>query len=397
MPNKIQGWIAWLITTLFVVYSFCLATAAATFSDAIKTSLKASNVGISLASGAFILGFACMQIPAGYLLDKYNTRYVVSAGVLLLALGNLLISFSNTLLLFAGANLLQGIGGAFAFIAAGVVISQWFAAKKFPILFGLTQTFSCGMAALLHYFFTLALANHSWNMLYRGLALFGAILFILSLLWVKNPSANKNVKTISLKKSLAAVTKNTQIWLCAIAAATSFGIVLAYGSFWFVQIQKYYAVANLEAVIIGGMVFFGLSIGTPLFGWLSNKIKSRIVVIHTTLIFGTMALLLGIYLPHFNIKTLIIIKIVSFFIGFFLSGAMLFYTVVSEISSNTTRGLALSVTNTVVFLFNALMMFMPYLFITTLSKEFFTYLWLLPFCTLFSIFLVYFIKDTYQK
>src|SRR5579883_1175267 len=83
----IYGMLIWFIVTLFVVYSFCLNTAAAVFSDAIKTSLHADNVGASMATGAFILGFACMQIPAGYLLDKFNARYVVSSGVFLLALG----------------------------------------------------------------------------------------------------------------------------------------------------------------------------------------------------------------------------------------------------------------------------------------------------------------------
>ena len=75
---------------------------------------------------------------------------------------------------------------------------------------------------------------------------------------------------------------------------------------------------------------------------------------------------------------------------------MLFYTVVSEISSDNTRGVAISFLNTAVFLFNTLMLFIPYLFVTPISKEFFTYLWVFPFCTLMSILLLYFIKDTYR-
>jgi hypothetical protein len=110
-----------------------------------------------------------------------------------------------------------------------------------------------------------------------------------------------------------------------------------------------------------------------------------------------MALLLGLYLPHFNIDTLIITNVVSFFIGFFLSGSMLFYTMVSEISSNQTRGVAISVLNTAVFLFNTLMLFIPYLFLTAFSKEFFTYLWVLPFFIVLSLLLLYFIKDTYSS
>ena len=395
MRNK-YGYIVWFVTTLFVIYSFCLNTAAAVFFTAIQTTLHASNLEVSLASGAFILGFACMQIPAGYLLDKFNARFVVSAGVLLLTCGNAIASFTDHLIIFAIANFIQGLGASFAFIAAAILISQWFSSKTFPILFGFTQTISCTSAGIIHYYFIILLKTHTWNAIYHGLAIFGFILWILTLLLVKTPAAYKQLTTISLKQSLSKVLHNKQIWLCSIAAATSFGVLLAYASFWYMPIQTYYSIENWQAVIISGMIFFGIAIGTPFSGWISNKFKSRIMIIHITLVLGVMALILGIYLPHYKINTLIIIKTISFFIGFFLSGSMLFYTIVNEISPASTRGVAISFLNTLVFLFNTLLLFIPYLFVTAISKEFFTYLWILPCSALFSILLLYFIKDSFS-
>lgn len=395
MPNKIYGSIVWFVTTLFVIYSFCLNTAAAVFAGTIQATLHATNFDVSLATGAFILGFACMQIPAGYLLDRFNARFVVSTGVFLLAVGNAMAAFSDTLIVFTLANILQGVGASFAFIAAAILIAQWFSGRVFPILFGLTQTISCVSAGIIHYYFTVLLQTHTWNEVYQGLSLFGFALLLLTLLLVKTPVNYKRPVAISLRKSLSIVLENKQIWLCSIAAATSFGVLLAYASVWYLQIQTYYAVENLDAMIISGMIFFGIGVGTPLLGWFSNIVTSRIMVIHVSLVLGTMALLLGVYLPHFKIDTLIIIKTISFFIGFLLSGSMLFYTVVSEISSDSTRGVAISFLNTGVFLFNTLMLFIPYLSITYISREFFTYLWILPFCTLISVLLLYFIKDTY--
>jgi MFS family permease len=397
MIKLINGYIVWLIVTLFVVYSFCLNTAAAVFSDSIKTSLHASNIGVSIAVGAFIIGFALMQIPAGYLLDKYNARFVVSIGVLLLALGNIMISFANNVVFFSISNLIQGIGASFAFIASGIVISQWFSIKLFPILFGLTQTLSCVLSAVIHYYFSVALTTHSWNEIYQLLAICGGILFLLTLIFVRSPTDYARTENISLMHSLRMVLKNRQIILCAIAATTSFGTLLAYASFWYINVQKFYSVEMLDAVIISGMIFVGIGIGTPILGWISNLLKSRKLIIHVTLCLGTMFLLLCLFLPHYEIKTLAIIKIVSLFTGFFLSGSMMFYTVVSELSSNSTRGVALSVTNTGVFLFNTVMMFIPYMFITAISSMFFTYLWILPFFVIISILLNYFIKESYSE
>ncbi len=395
--TKVYGSIVWFIATLFVVYSFCLNTAAAVFAEAIKNSLNVSDLGVSIATAAFILGFACMQIPAGYLLDKFNARLVVSTGVFLLAIGNVCISFSENIVIYTLSNFLQGVGASFAFIAAAILVSQWFEEKVFPILFGLTQTLSCIAAGFIHYYFTLALTTHGWNKIYQVLAIFGFSLLILTVLIVKSPPGYKYDPNISLIKSLSLTIKNKQIWLCSIAGATSFGVLLAYAGFWYLRVQNYYAVDKLKAVIVSGMIFAGIGIGTPLLGWLSNVFKTRKMLIHLTICIGTMLLLLGIYMPHYDNHFLIIINIVSFFIGFFLSGSNLYYTMVSEIAKNKSRGVALSILNTSVFIFNTLMLFIPYIFITTLSKDFFTYLWILPFFLIFSLLLLYFINETYSS
>lgn len=396
MKNSAYAVLVWFIVTLFVIYAFCLNTAASVFQNAISQSLHASNIEVSIAMGAFIVGFACMQIPAGYLLDKYNARYIVCLGIALLAAGNLLISFSDNIIMFSLANLVQGMGGSFAFIAAAVLISQWFSGKYFPILFGLTQTLSCVLSGVIHYVMAQRLSVSTWNSLYQYLAIYGFILFFLTFIFVKSPAAGPKLVSVSLKNSLLKVCRNKQIMLCAIATAASFGILLAYASFWSSNVQSFYLVKSTDALIISSLIFAGIGIGTPFFGYLSNLVQSRIMIIHLTLVLGTMMLLAGIYLPHFDSDSLVYIKITSFLIGFLLSGSMLFYTVVSEIATDSTRGVALSVTNTGAFLMNAMMMFIPYLFITKISKMFFTYLWILPFSIMFSILVLYFIKESYR-
>jgi MFS family permease len=336
-----------------------------------------------------------MQIPAGYLLDRFNARYVVSAGVLLLAAGTYLASISNSIVMFGISNLIQGMGGSFAFIAAAVLISQWFSNKNFPIMFGLTQTLSCICAGVIHSVMANQLLVTTWNTLYQFLSICGLLLFIISIIVIKSPKDRVLIQQNSLGSSLMTVFKNKQIMLCAIAAATSFGILLAYASFWYMSVEKFYAVKVSNAYFISALIFAGIGIGTPVLGFVSNWLQTRIVVIHVTLVLGTMCLLAGIYLPHFDTQSLLLIKIISFLIGFLLSGSMLFYTMVSELSSDSTRGVALSVTNTGAFMLNALMMFIPYLFITSSSTQFFSYLWILPCFILIAILLVYFIKDTF--
>lgn len=391
--ENLRSYLVWIIATFFVVYSFCLNTAASVFSGAIQNSLHATDMNVSLATSTFIIGFAIMQIPGGYLLDKYNACWVVSTSIFILALGNLLISFSTSVTLYALANFLQGIGGAFAFIAAAVLISQWFTARKFPVLFGITQTIACLFAGILHYYFTVFLTLYSWNRVYQGLSVFGFVLFALSLIFISSPKNHSFDNPISFKKSLQTVTENSQIWLCTVAAAASFGVILAYAALWYLPVQQFYAVDHMQALIISAYIFAGIGFGTPIWGIISNHFNSRTMIIHITLCLGTMALLSGIYMPDFSVQTLIIAKGIGFLIGFFCSGAMLFYTIVNESASHETRGVAISLLNTGVFLFNSVMLFIPYLLITDHSRNFYTYLWILPFCLIFAILVLYFIRD----
>lgn len=395
IPKTIYGSIVWFISTLFVIYAFCLNSAAAVFSTVIKTTLHTTDMGVAIAAGAFIVGFACMQIPGGYLLDRFNARYIVVAALFFLALGNIAISFSGNIYSYSLANFMQGMGASFDFITASVLVAQWFPRAMFPILTGLIETLAFVAAGIIHYILIIKLQLYSWQQVYQFFSLFGFSLCVIAFLIVKTPADFKFTKNMALKESLAVVCKNKQIWLCAGVAATSFGVLLAYGGLWYLPIQQYYAVKNSTAVLIGGMVFFGIGLGTPLLGWLSNVVKSRKLILYCSLVLGNMGLLMAIYLPHYLINNYIIIQSVSFFTGFMLSGSMLTYTMVSELSTNSTRGVALSITNTAVFLFNTLMLLLPYSFITHASAQFFTYLWVLPFCVLIAILLVYFIEETY--
>lgn len=396
MKKNVLGLLIWFIVTLFVVYAFFLNTAGAVFADTIKTYLQLSNVGAAFAVGSFVLGFACMQIPAGYLLDRYSIKWVTAGGVFLLAFGNLSLTFASSLSLFALSNFVQGLGASFAFISVGKLIGEWFAPKMFPILFGLTQTLSCVLTAFIHYYLVEALQVISWQTIYLDFSLFGFALFLLILLFVKSPSKAKSSQLLTFGKSLSLVFTNKQIWICAVAGASSFGVLAAYASFWYMSVQKSFQVPTSDSLIISGMIFAGIGIGTPFFGWLSNQIRSRKLAIHTAVVLGTIFLIMGLYLPHFSINTYFPIKLVSFCIGFFLSGSMLYYTCISEICSSNTRAVALGLINTCVFIFNTALLFIPQFIATKDSPSYSTSLWILPVCVLISVFFAYFVKETYS-
>lgn len=393
--KMLQGLVAWLITTSYVVYAFTLNTAASVFSPAIQSGLSLTSTQSTLAVTWFIIAFALFQIPAGWLLDRYPSRFVVSAGVFILAAGNLLISHATSYYLFSAANFVQGIGASFAFISAGILVAQWFSARLFPVLFGLTQSVACTMAAVLHYYFSMSLTSMSWQALYLQIFYAGCLIFIASICFVKNPETKATNSHTGFLDSIKKVGKNPQLWYCTIALATSFGVLLAYAEFWYNDVQIFYGINPSESMITSGMIFVGIAAGTPFMGYFSNLVLSRIMIIQISLALGVMCLLAGIYLPHFPFESLLPLKTISFFIGFFLSGSMLFFTIVNEIFPEQVKGIALSISNTGLFLVNSLLLFAPYCLTT--SKVFFTRLWLLPAILMIAFIFLYFIKESWPE
>ena len=380
--------------TIFVVYSFSLSTATGVFLPSVQKSLGLSEVAATYVLQAFVIGYALMQIPAGYLIDNFRARWVVSAGVFTLSLGALLQSMSSTTGLFVVANFIQGIGGAFSFIATGALIGQWFKIQQFPIWFGLTQTVSCILTGIIHSIFTNMVVGHSWNTIYRYLALGGFGLTILCVVFVRNPKNDSPVKQ-SLFKPLAIVMKNRQVWLFSFIGLTSFGVLLAYADVWAIKVQQFHEVTTLDSVEVSGYLFLGIGLGTPFLGWLSNVVKNRKVVLHISICIGTIFMLAAVYLPHFPTPTLSIAKTATFGVGFFLSGSMLIYTCAGEILPNSLRGMAIGLINMFVFIGSTFISSLPYALVT--SEVYYTRLWVIPVLLIVSVMMLYFVKETYNS
>ncbi len=124
MKKSHYGSMVFFVSAFFVAYAFCLNTAGAVFAENVKTTLHVSDVEITFAIGAFIFGFACMQIPAGFLLDRFNARFILIGALLFLVLGNAAVSMASNIYIFSLANLIQGMGASFDFIGASILVSQ---------------------------------------------------------------------------------------------------------------------------------------------------------------------------------------------------------------------------------------------------------------------------------
>ena len=76
------AWIAWSAASLFLVYQILLQNSFSGMQEDIGRDLKLTTEDISLIASIFFLTYAAMQIPAGVLLDRYGSGWVLPPAVL---------------------------------------------------------------------------------------------------------------------------------------------------------------------------------------------------------------------------------------------------------------------------------------------------------------------------
>ncbi|MDO0926744.1 MFS transporter [Streptomyces sp. TG1A-8] len=133
-----------------------------------------------------LLVYAGMQIPVGLLVDRLGTKRVLSIGAVLFTAGQLGFAFSPSYGTALASRALLGCGDAMTFISVLRLGTRWFPARRGPLvaqLAGLT-----GMAGNLVSTLVLARLLHGvgWTPAFAGSALAGAVVLVLTLLFLKD-------------------------------------------------------------------------------------------------------------------------------------------------------------------------------------------------------------------
>ncbi len=112
-PSAAAGWYAVAILWLAYICSFVDRQVLALLVDPIKLSLGIGDTQVSLLQGlAFGLFYALMGVPCGALVDRYDRRTIVAAGIALWSLATMVCGFATGFWILFTARMLVGIGEA---------------------------------------------------------------------------------------------------------------------------------------------------------------------------------------------------------------------------------------------------------------------------------------------
>lgn len=238
--------------------------------------------------------YAAAQIPAGAVLDRIGSRWMIFSGSVILAIGQAMLALIDNLPLALVARVLIGVGDAAIFVSVVRMLPAWFRGRTVPlvtqftgILGQLGQVVSAiPLLALLRFY--------GWSPAFLSLAGLGALVAILVFVIVRDaPPGHEPVRAGRRDGALRAVMREPGQW---VGVFTHFITLFPAGSFlflWGVPLMSAghgISVQGVSAVLTFSTVATIL-LGPPL-GYLVGRFPKR----RTTVVLTAVATYLVIWL-----------------------------------------------------------------------------------------------------
>ena len=336
----------WFFCALFFFYAFVLRVAPAVMVEELMREFTVGAAILGYLSATYLYIYAALQIPLGLVVDKYGLRGVVAGACAVCGIGSVVFSLAeNVYVAYLGRGLV-GAGAAFSFVGALNMAARWFP-SRFAVLGGWAQMMGSvggfvGQAPL-----SMAVAVFGWRNCNLSLGAGGIFLAVLLLFTVRDPKKNGNSNdNLSIWLGLKYVCTNSQTWLATLAAAGLTGTLLAFAGLWGVPyLMAAREIDKPSAASFISIIFIGWAVRAPFFGWLSDRIGKRRVL----LLCGTAgaALTISTIIVFPKLSTILIIPVLTLK-GFFSASMILGFALAKENNPAESSGVALGLINTFV-------------------------------------------------
>ncbi|BCD90944.1 MFS transporter [Francisella halioticida] len=333
---------------MFFFYEFFLRVLPNSLHQDIVNSFHATAFSFSLFGGAFYLCYSLLQVPVGFIFDKFGIKKSLFFAAITCSLGALFFSITPNLGIAIFARCLMGVGAAFGFLGLLIISTQWFPMRYIGILSGSTQilgTMGPILAGGPLLFFVSYL--NSWRLVIFIAAVIGIILSVLIILIVKESPKNsqtlsKNEFTSDIKDNLLNKKLNT-IYLYAFFVYCT---IPTLGAIWGVTLLESKGLSVTQASYTIAFLWFGLGIGSPAFGFMYDKLKHRINILAVVSLLGLICVSLLLILQLNETLSMVLL----FLIGCAAAGQTLSFTVIASYRAEKPKSIFFGINNTVVML-----------------------------------------------
>lgn len=350
--NSRQAWAIWACAGAFYLYECILRVSTSIMTEGLMHDFLMTNTALGFLASLYYLAYTPLQIPCGVMVDALGTRRIITASAALCTIGAFMFASGETLIWAQAGRFLIGAGSACAFISCLKVAAEWFSPTKFAVMLGITNMMGT-LGGVVGGPPLAWMVNNwgGWRQAMMILAVSGVVMTLFSWAIVRDhPRGHKlhHSHEIPLRKSLALLLTNPQVWLIALFGSLMWLPIAAFTELWGVPyLMHTYNIDNEYASFATVMIFVGFAFGGPLAAWISDQLKSRIFTMKLSAAFLFAIFLTIIFGPDIPLPVMFCLLFAG---GVCNGGQVLVFACVKEISPRRISGTALGFTNAVVMM-----------------------------------------------
>lgn len=415
--SPLFAWVICALTALFYTYEYLLRIEPSLMIYQLRVYFSLSAAGVGLLASMYYWAYTPLQLIVGLVTDRFGARRVLISAIGACVIGSLAFGLTRSYLVAEAARFLIGAGSAFAFVGALKLGADWLPKKYFSLFVGLCT--ALGMLGAMFGETTMSyVVDHlGWHPVIIDSVWLGIILITLfsSLVYEKHElvdshKRSKKITFSSLQRSLKKIIASPIMLQTGFIGCAMFLSLSLFAEQWGnIFIQRLLNSDEQSASYYVDLIFLGWLIGSPFFGFLSEKLESRRQVL-----FGGSLLSLIIFLPLvlFPLKlSLTQLAIILFLFAFFNSAQINCFALAHDVIENESTATAIGFMNACVMLggmiiqplFGFLLDYFasPYHSIAHhlryALKDYQHALWIIPIFLLLSTITSYRMKETYVK
>ena len=354
--KRMAFYLAWFSISLFYFYQYILRVSPGVMVVELRQAYKLTALEFSSLDAIYLYAYSLIQIPLGFVLDRFGIRRVVCISILLCISGVLVFAFSINVGMLQISRFLIGIGSAPAFICALKLVADYLPASKQGILMGATLSIGTIGALLSGKFLVSLLEATTWKVTLMWCAGLGAVIYIIVSLFVpasgKKPGSGQENNFKELMTGLKEIIQRKEILIYSIIAISVYTPLCILADLWGTTfLMEKFALDRADAAQVTLYMYGGLTIGSLILPWLSVRwgvLKGVIQCCAAGVVISLFILLYANSLSHGQLIALLTVT------GIFCGAEMICFTGAAQFAPSGRSGLTLGVVNTLNMLGGAL-------------------------------------------
>lgn len=353
ITQALRGWFIVICGALFYLYQFMIRVSPNIMSEEIMTSLAIDASALGLIAGIYYWGYTAMQLPLGITMDRLGPRIFLCSAAFLCAFACFLFGNTNNFVIAALARFLMGMGSACGLIGTIKLGTTWLPRRHVAKVTAITILFGTAGAGLAGTPLKYILIHYGVERTMEFLAILGVVVGCIIYFVVHNhpkithkndlPDIYANNHPLN---DILLLVKTRQAWIIALYGMLMYVPIATIGDQWGVAfVERSCHISEKLAASVVSTMFLGAAMGSPVFAFFSDSIKSRkIPMLLGSLITGCLWVLI-LFKPGLPLW---LMYGLFFTVGFAYTAKVLTFASICEIMPSNISGISIAFVNMVV-------------------------------------------------